>query len=266
MNAGILYFEHVDNSLHISESLRDAITRYELHLRYYNQGLRRTGFPYAFHTLGSAFFVKAMAYVKQGGMIKRKAGEDFYFLNKIFRLGKVREVNSTAVYPSPRISDRVIFGTGMEIKRILDDPPKPYLTYHQNAFSILGEFFAEIDNLFYFKDNDIKNYVSKQPERLRQFLESERFQFTVKRIRKYCRQPKIFKNHFFQWFNGLKIIRFMHFIHEHELERQPVEKAAAGLLKDIHPGHRSRGAMTGDVFQLLGIYRKIERSSGYTID
>ena len=107
VNAGIIYFEHPVEGSEFSEEIYHAVAQYELFLRYYNQGLRWTGFPYAFHTIGSAFFVRARAYVKQGGMIRRKAGEDFYFLNKIFQLGKISEVNSTAVYPSPRFSDRV---------------------------------------------------------------------------------------------------------------------------------------------------------------
>ena len=60
-----------------------AVWLYELHLRYYKQALQFTGFPYYYHTIGSAFAVNAEVYCKQGGMNRQKAGEDFYFLQKI---------------------------------------------------------------------------------------------------------------------------------------------------------------------------------------
>ena len=92
---------------------------YELHLRYLNLFSRFTGFPYAYHTIGSCFGVRAETYASQGGMNKRKAGEDFYFLHKIIPLGEFREINNTCVIPSPRESDRVPFGTGAAIGKYL---------------------------------------------------------------------------------------------------------------------------------------------------
>ena len=69
-------------------------------------------FPFAFHTIGSSMAVRASSYMRQGGMNKRKAGEDFYFQQKIIPLCGFTECNSTVVYPSPRPSYRVPFGTG----------------------------------------------------------------------------------------------------------------------------------------------------------
>ena len=81
-----IYFEH---PLHgpLEPKVYEAIAAYELHLRYYVQALRYAAFPYAHHTIGSSMAVRADAYAKQGGMNKRQAGEDFYFLHKIIPLG-----------------------------------------------------------------------------------------------------------------------------------------------------------------------------------
>ncbi|HKQ37750.1 MAG TPA: glycosyltransferase, partial [Verrucomicrobiae bacterium] len=68
-----IYFEHP----------RGAADLYELHLRYYVHGLRYARHPYAFHTIGSCMAVRSRVYMEQGGMNKRKAGEDFYFLQKV---------------------------------------------------------------------------------------------------------------------------------------------------------------------------------------
>ena len=73
--------------------------------------MKYSNLPYSFHTIGSAFALTASAYTRQGGMNRRKAGEDFYFINKLIKGEIFGEINDTKVIPSPRISDRVPFGT-----------------------------------------------------------------------------------------------------------------------------------------------------------
>ena len=73
------------------------------------------GLPYSYHTIGSAFAVTAKAYARQGGMNRRKAGEDFYFINKLIKGENFGEITNTTVFPSPRTSNRVPFGTGKAI-------------------------------------------------------------------------------------------------------------------------------------------------------
>ena len=91
---------------------REAIMKYELYLRYYRLALEYTGHPHAYHCIGSAFAVRTLDYVAQGGMNKRQAGEDFYFLQKLIATGRYATLQSTQVYPSPRFSGRTPFGTG----------------------------------------------------------------------------------------------------------------------------------------------------------
>ncbi len=124
------------------EDIYRYITLYELHLRYYIQGLRYSGFPYAFHTVGSAIAVKAFQYVKAGGMNRRQAGEDFYFVQKLVPLGGYFALNSTTVYPSPRESFRVPFGTGAAISRLMNNPGEEFLTYNFEAFRELRSLFT----------------------------------------------------------------------------------------------------------------------------
>jgi hypothetical protein len=95
----------------------DAVINYELHQRYYLQAVRYTGYPFAYHTVGSCFAVLAETYCRMGGLSRRKAGEDFYFIQKIAVHGRYGECRTTRVYPSPRPSDRVPFGTGPDISR-----------------------------------------------------------------------------------------------------------------------------------------------------
>ena len=266
LNGGIIYFEHPLEGTEFNREIFDAVAKYELFLRYYNQALRWTGFPYAFHTIGSAFFVRALAYVKQGGMIRRKAGEDFYFLNKVFQLGNIREVNSTAVYPSPRFSGRVLFGTGPEVEKITNEPDKPYMTYNPEAFYTLRNFFFRIDHLFQCSEHEAAVLLNGLDKGLRNFLEKNGFYQSVKRINDNCRRPEVFRKHFFQWFGGLKVIQYMHRVHEEDLEKVPVQQAALQMLEIL--GYSlpfDNKSADSRVYQLLQKYREIERGRDYNI-
>ena len=63
-----------------------AIICYEIFLRYYVLGLKFAKSDYAFHTIGSTMLCTPDAYVKVEGMNKRKAAEDFYFLEKLAKI------------------------------------------------------------------------------------------------------------------------------------------------------------------------------------
>lgn len=89
-----------------------AILRYEIYMRHYFLNLLRIGSPYAFTALGSAMACTAEAYSAVGGMNPKRGGEDFYFLQKLRKYGKIMLWNDCCVYPAARFSDRVAFGTG----------------------------------------------------------------------------------------------------------------------------------------------------------
>jgi len=113
---------------------RMGIQLYEDYLRYYKLAHDYTGFPNSIYAIGSAFAVRADAYVKQGGMNRRQAGEDFYFLNKLTNLGTVGEINDAWVFPSARVSDRVPFGTGAAMTKWMNEDGDLTLTYNFAAF------------------------------------------------------------------------------------------------------------------------------------
>ncbi|TNE50195.1 MAG: hypothetical protein EP344_17500, partial [Bacteroidetes bacterium] len=117
--AANIYYEHPINGNAYTPEIYTAITQYELHLRYYVHALRWAGLPTSTQTVGSAMAVRADAYQAQGGMNRRKAGEDFYFLHKFSPLEGFAGITATTVIPSPRISHRVPFGTGKAIGDIL---------------------------------------------------------------------------------------------------------------------------------------------------
>lgn len=117
----------------VHEPLHPAITAYEIALRYYVAGLRWAGSPYAFHTIGSCMAVHVEAYASVRGVPLRNAAEDFYLLNKVRKVGRIRSLGGEPIRLSGRGSDRVPFGTG---RAVLDYTGAPTL-YDPRCFDIV---------------------------------------------------------------------------------------------------------------------------------
>ena len=80
LSAAVVNYSHrIENC---NEELK-AIICYEIFLRYYELGLKYAKSPYAFPTIGSTIACDYESYIKSEGMNKRKAAEDFYFLEKL---------------------------------------------------------------------------------------------------------------------------------------------------------------------------------------
>lgn len=203
----------------------EGILNYELFLRYYNLALKNTGAPYAFHTVGSSMAVKSSAYQKQGGMNKRKAGEDFYFLQKIIELGEFTEINSTTVYPSPRTSDRVPFGTGKAINDFLNQENKQeYLTYNFTSFLILNELFLDAESIY-----KTTNYDSKH-KLLVGFLNEIDFNNKVEEIKKNTTSLESFKKRFFKFFDAFIVLKYVHFSRDNFYKNEEIKSQVIELL------------------------------------
>ena len=196
VKAGIVFFEHqLDGANH------DAILEYELYLRYYINALRFAGFPFAHQTLGSCIAIRSSTYQKQGGMNTRKAGEDFYFLNKVIPLGGFYEINTTTVYPSDRTSDRVPFGTGKAVSHLLELNDS-YKVYHPRIFSDLKQFFNQVSRIYQDEQLNIPNTVAE-------FLGNDLK--NIVELRKQTASETSFKKRFFHWFDAFKILKYVHF-------------------------------------------------------
>ena len=222
-----IYFEHPLSGPDFEQANYEAITLYELHLRYYIQAQRYAGFPYAYQTIGSSMAVRCSAYQKQGGMNKRKAGEDFYFLHKFTPLPGFTEINSTRVIPSARPSHRVPFGTGKAVQEILRNK-EPYLSYAPQSFEDLKQFFAQIPAFFEMDEEALSSIDSPI---LKAFLLEQSFSKKMREIKANSSSFRTFKDRFFRWFNAFMIMKYVHYARERGQVDIPVEEAAAWLLK-----------------------------------
>lgn len=250
-----IYFEHPLSDNSYPENILRNIALYELHLRYYFQAQVYTGFPYVFHTVGSAIAVKALPYIKAGGMNRRQAGEDFYFVQKMVSAGGYFSLNSTAVYPSPRISDRVPFGTGASMGKLNNENGSTLLTYNLDAFSELKTFFSLTDLIYECRNDGLQKIYLTIPESLRSFLDEKEWIEKIMEVKNNTSGIISFKKRFFGWFNMFKIVKYLNFVHAGYFEKIPVEIAATELLKTMGANYE----MT-DAVGLLMVYRKIEKN------
>ena len=204
-------FDHIKAG--IDAKLKEGIELYEAYMAYYKEAHAFIGFPFAMYTIGSAFAVTADAYVKQGGMVKRVAGEDFYFLNKLTTLGKLGKINSTCVYPSSRVSSRVPFGTGPNMRRWMTDETDLRLTYNLQAFLDLKKLFDRKDRLYSISENDFLLLLDELPEVLVEFLKKDQFFKQLNSLNKNCSSIQSFKWRFFHIFNAFKILKYLNYSH-----------------------------------------------------
>jgi len=202
----------------------EGIRLYEKYLLYFKNALEYVGYPYAMFTVGSAFAFRAGAYVKRGGMTRRQAGEDFYFLQNLAQQGLVGEINSTKVLPSARISNRVPFGTGPILQKWMNGDEDLNKTYNFQAFEDLKQFF-QLKESFFKQDKIVfEELMRKMPESIQQFIKIDNFEKEVTDLNRNCSTLSTFQSRFFQKFNAFKIIKFLNFCHDVMYEKLEIEK------------------------------------------
>ena len=185
-----------------------AIREYERYLFRYAKKLEEAGSPYGFVSIGSGFAVRTSSYIKAGGMRIRHAGEDFYFLQELAKQAPLIRTENPLVFPSPRISERVPFGTGRSVKDLLaggktNDIPDA-------AFDYLKEVLSEARDPNGFLS---KAEISAIPGDPFNFFSKEKFPTVWRSV--FANTPADHParlNAFHRWFDGLKTLRFLHTI------------------------------------------------------
>lgn len=198
-----LQFKHDFNNGIFDNNVIDACKLYEIYLRYFRLSLKFCEFPYPLHTIGSCFSVKAESYIKAGGMSQRQGGEDFYFLHKLAPMTNVGTINETLVFPSPRISDRVPFGTGPAVNKIINE--NQYLVYNFELFQILKKFYSSFVKIY-----DSKSaFLSAIPLEIINFTGENIIETTIIECRQNTNNSSAFIKRMFSKFDAFFAIRFL---------------------------------------------------------
>jgi hypothetical protein len=167
-------------------------------------------------------------------------------------------LNTTAVYPSPRESDRVPFGTGAAMNRLMSTNEREYMTYNSGAFVELKKLFTSVEWLYSGSSGDHSSFHDSLPAGLRSFVGKEEFTSSIMEIKGNTSGIESFAKRFFQWFNMFMIMKYLNHAHESIFKKVPVTAEAAKMLN--FSGFEVNSSETREI---LEIYRKIERGVNY---
>ncbi|MFT5294527.1 MAG: hypothetical protein ACI9YH_000533 [Colwellia sp.] len=214
------------NFMHSSddESVHQANFLYETALRYYVAGLKYASSPYAFFTIGSTLAFKVEVYVQARGFPKRSAGEDFYLLNKLAKLGNVEFVKDVIIILEARTSQRVPFGTGPAVQKILDlqKSNQDYCYYHPELFTLLKSTLYSFSNLWRYR-TDLTSWFQQLPTIIRPALTEIGFESFVEKQK--CNSEKQFNKQLVVWFDAFKTLKFIHSLRANHYQDIPLSLA-----------------------------------------
>ena len=229
---------------HITEGIPEyqatGIRLYETYMQYYKEALTWSGFPHALTTIGSAFAVTAGAYQRRGGMTRRKAGEDFYFLQTLTQTWRVGEIDATTVHPSARVSQRVPFGTGPVMKKWMEGSPELWYAFNLEAFGDLKVLFARRKQFYNTTPVPFEDFQDPLPDSVTAFIREEKLAPRFSELSANCSSAEIFSLRFFQIFNAFKALRFLHFSHPAYYRKKLLAECVEELRAKSVPSHPGR--------------------------
>ena len=204
--AAVVEFSHSNNkNLH----LETAIRQYEAFLRSTAKNLTEAGSPFGYVSMGSTIICKSDAYASIGGMPRRKATEDFYFLQEFAKFKRVDKINSTLVYPSSRESERVYLGTGFRMSQANKGKKLGDLYYPIEAFSVLKGWLLIAMGGYKEDIDEILMKTRKLSSILYDYLMEENIKKIWDPLRESSPTDIHFQKQFHRWFDALKTHRLL---------------------------------------------------------
>ena len=181
---------------------------YDSWLRYYTLALRWAGSSWAFPTIGSTFLIHLHYYAQCHGFPQKEAGEDFYLLNKLAKLGTVTQLRSPTLILSNRYSKRTPFGTGSSIDQIAHQQSN-WNFYHPNIFALLKLWYKHRHMLF--DTTDIVEF----PPPLQAVLHALKIPQHLSHCRRQSKNLAGFLKHLDQHFDAFLTLKFIHWLRKH---------------------------------------------------
>jgi hypothetical protein len=198
-------------------AIDSATADYELSLRYYTLGLAAAGSPYAYESMGSSLAVLADAYAEVRGFPRRNAGEDFYLLDKLAKVGALHRPPCEPIRLRSRTSDRVPFGTGRKVGEIVGNGGA-LSTYHPRVFELLRVTLAALRYAVAARD------AEALPSQLKEALdpgtvgavssaleELQAFE-ALQGMLDASPDARVRERRLLTWFDALRTLRFIHLI------------------------------------------------------
>jgi len=177
-----------------------AILRYELYMRTYAIHMLLIDNPFAFSAIGSGMATSVYQYKRLGGLSPKQSGEDFYFIQKMAKSGKLSNYNSIKIFPQARFSDRVNFGTGPAMIKGRMGDWDSYPFYPPELFHRVKNTFNSFGDLF------IKDIETPMSAFLRKQLKRESIWLP---LRNNFKKKELFEKACMELVDGLRILQFL---------------------------------------------------------
>lgn len=194
-----------------------ATALYEISLRYYVLGLAAAGSCYAYQSIGSTLCVDARDYLSVRGFPKREAGEDFYLLGKLAKVGPLRRVQATPVGIRARASDRVPFGTGRRAREIAEQTRagREFTLYSPQIFGALGAVLHGLDEFAQSTrlaalDQALTARVPELAEPARRVLQAQGLFSALTSAATQAKTGSALRRRIHTWFDAFRTLQFVH--------------------------------------------------------
>ncbi|MGH1471428.1 MAG: hypothetical protein ACRBCS_09555 [Cellvibrionaceae bacterium] len=236
VSAAIYQFSHSKEENAVGE----ASNIYEKTMRYYVDGLRYANSHFAFHTIGSCLAISAKHYCQARGFPKKSGGEDFYLLNKLAKLGEIKTLEGDPIQINSRESDRVPFGTGPAVSKIIISQKKfEYPAYNPKIFVELKELLHQfktltdciseeknhIDATNQYQIKRCKKWLSSLNSITTKALYSMKIDSLFNHLINNCKNQQQIQEHLIYWFDGFKTLKYIHFLQQHQYPTMPLHLA-----------------------------------------
>ena len=205
-SAAVIGFDHLQSE---DSAINDAIGKYENFLKTTAEKMKNAGSPYGYVSMGSTIVCTAEAYCAVGGMSRKKATEDFYFLQELTKYCGVHNIPETLVFPSPRPISRVYLGTGYRMEQMQKGFDITNLYYSDDAYRYLSKWLQLGGHAWEKSLNDLLKDIKSIHPNLIGFLKIEGIETIWSKIQNNAPSELHFKEQFHRWFDGLKTIRFL---------------------------------------------------------
>jgi hypothetical protein len=194
--------------------------------------LAAAGSSYAYQSIGSTLCIDAPAYLSVRGFPKREAGEDFYVLDKLAKVGPLRRVQASAVQIRSRRSERVPFGTGRRSREIAEQiaQGQEFPLYEPRTFAALGAVLRGLDG---FAESGevaaVQRVVSAEvpqwADAIQQVLEGLGVFAALTSAAGQAPPGSVLRRRIHTWFDALRTLRFVHGLRDRCLPSPPWREA-----------------------------------------
>jgi len=207
INVAVVNFQHQKSNDILIEN---GIRKYESIIKKIASKIHKTGSPYGYVSMGSTIICNVKSYIACGGMPKKKATEDFYFMQALAKYTKIKQIKNILVYPSSRDNQRVYLGTGYRMKKYKQGENFTDLDYNRKSYKSL-KIIIDCADRFWGKDycqfyQSLNNRLDKK---VIDFLSSKSIESVWNKMKINAKNKKQFMLFFHQWFDALMIIQLL---------------------------------------------------------